>query len=151
MPITFKRESDLDQSYTANWIDAKGRYHVWIRGNRPEETIYMNPLVRPDGQHPKTYDADYFPTRKMDLQAKKNSAVQREITVAIAKGALAEADAVRAVETANIRAAQTAKLVIDRRRQLNHIANITGSHDLHAYLQRTSDEQITALPSLISE
>ena len=149
--ITFKRESEINESYTANWADANGRYHVWIRGKRPEDTIYMNPLQRPDGSYPKTSDDDHFRTRKLDLQAKKNSAIQREISVAIAKGALVDADKVRQAEKDANEAVQLAKLVIDRRRQLNHIANITKSLDLHHYLQNASDEQIAALPSLYAD
>lgn len=148
MNITFKRMSDLTERYTADWTDDKGRYHVWINNGKPEDTIYMNPLQRPDGTHPSRHDADYFNTRKLDLTAKRNSAIQREITVAIAKGALNQADQVRQCELDTIAAAQQVKLVNDRREQLNHIGNITGISAIHSYLKNASDETIAALPSL---
>jgi len=149
MNITFKRTSDMFETYCANWSDDKGRYHVWINeGGKPEDVIYMNPLQRPDGTHPSRHDADYFNTRKMDIKANKNSAIQREITVAIAKGALIKANQVRQAELDTIAAAQTAKLVNDRREQLNHIGNITGISAIHSYLKNATDEEIAALPSL---
>jgi len=143
MNITFKRTSDMFETYCANWSDDKGRYHVWInKGNKPEDVIYMNPLQRPDGTYPSTR------TRKLDLTAKKNSAIQREITVAIAKGALNEANKAWQAEQLATKANETQKIVTNRRAQLMHIAKITGIDQLYNYANIASDETIAALPSL---
>ena len=147
MNITFKRTSDISEQYCASWSDDKARYHVWIRGTRPEDRIYMNPLKRPDGTHTRRGDADHFETRKLDMNAAKNKLIRDTITIAIHFGALIEANKAWQVERDEIAAAQTAKLVADRRAQLQRIADATKTRELAMWLMVVSDNVIAELPS----
>lgn len=143
--ISFRKMSEHYFRYIAEWSDNTARYHVWVTGDKSEGTIYVDAPFNSDGSPKIPIDAGFFPTRKLDIDAKRNSAIQREIAEAIAKGALIKADEAYKEEQARIKAEEDARLALGRRRQLNHIANITGSRDLHAYLQNTSDADIAAL------
>lgn len=117
MNITIQQDSD--SMVSANWSDDTHRFHVWIRGKRPELTIHRNQNPRPDGTYPKPQDADYEPHRALDLTAKRWTAVRDEIRRLIAAGAVDEAR--QRFETKRQQAAEAAERlrVLEIRRNLN--------------------------------
>lgn len=146
MNITFKKESDYHERYSASWTDATGRYHLWIVDGKIDPVICKNPLQRPDGSFLSYRDVGYFSTRKLNLKAKANRAVDIAISTAIRHGALERAAVERQAEIDAAQAAEVAKLVADRRAQLIKIAAATDVFALAHYVRDASDEAIVALP-----
>jgi hypothetical protein len=131
------------------WTDDAGeRLHVWLAvannpatgrsepvspyrvkidrplGHRTEKAVlYRNPLIRPDGSHPKRGDADHFSTRYLDANAASNAPVVAEaLRRAEAEGlyeqALVEHERAEAEREATQRAEKAGKM----REQLNERA-----------------------------
>lgn len=63
-----------DMTFSANWEDETGRYHVWLTPYgmpAPSDTIYCNPLRNEDGTFKNRGQPGYFQTRHLDLRAKR--------------------------------------------------------------------------------
>lgn len=143
-------------NFLVSWQDATARYHVWVQNDGTvDNVLYKNSIVDqytiPDPTNPfaRVYNADWFPCRKLDLDAVAHRGTKIEIHGMVNSDTLRNAyDAAAAVHAEKERQAEQARVaayreaVVAEVAWLQHEGAINEAVLIRQAFEAMSDEQI---------